>query len=250
VASFFATMLGQRLLKLLSIGTITVLRQGRWPLSLLVNLAAALLRTRAPDGKTVALLEALGEDLLGRLPTEHGERPTDFVAAVRDDQALLPQLAPEAMDVFNASVGDRPGVRYGCVVARAQPPSLAARWKAGLSPMMQAMVALYAWLHKRAILDPRYAPVLERAQEDAVRAGMGGALPTPADNDAIVPTLSQVWGDVVYATKADHLDVIGHFDDETHAPPHRDWITTGSGFDREGFEKLWSAVAGYIAASV
>ncbi len=248
VASFFSTLLGQKLLELLSLGTITVLRQGRWPLSLLVNLAAALLRTRAPEGRIVAALEHLGKDLVDRLPHAGEDRMTAFVAAVRDDQSLLPQLAPEAMDVFNASVDDRPGVRYGSVVARAEPPSLAARWKAGLSPMMQAMVALYAWLHRQAILDPRHVPRLDPAQEEAVRAGLG-AFPTPTCNDAIVPTLSQVWGDVIYAARADHLDVIGHFDDPDHQPPHRDWITTGSGFDRAHFEKLWSAVAGYIAAA-
>jgi hypothetical protein len=32
-------------------------------------------------------------------------------------------------------------------------------------------------------------------------------------------------------------------------PPHRDWITTQSGFDRAQFEALWTAVAAYVVAS-
>ena len=40
-----------------------------------------------------------------------------------------------------------------------------------------------------------------------------GALPTVKANDGLVPTRSQVWGDMVHAAQADHLDVIGHFAD-------------------------------------
>ena len=40
------------------------------------------------------------------------------------DQSLLLQLTPEAMEVFAAAVGDRPGVRAGSVVTQAAMPSL------------------------------------------------------------------------------------------------------------------------------
>jgi hypothetical protein len=74
-----------------------------------------------------------------------------------------------------------------------------------------------------------------------------GTLPSAAANDGVIPTLSQVWGDVVHATHADHLDVIGHFSDPRHVPPHYDWLSSGSGFTRQRFEGLWNDVACYIA---
>jgi hypothetical protein len=249
LASFFATILGQKILRLLSLGTITVLRQGRWPLSILMRIGAAFARLGMPDSRTTALLEHLAEDLLDRLPREDRDRVTLFVRAVGDDQALLPQLAPETMEVFNTSAEDRPGVRYACVVARAQPPRLSGYLTAGISPGAQAMYALYAWLHRQvAGAQERVRPPLTEAQRGAIAAGLG-ALPARGDSDGTVPTLSQVWGEVIHAARGDHLDVIGHFDDPDHVPPHRDWITTHSGFDRAQFESLWSTVASYLLAA-
>jgi triacylglycerol lipase len=68
-------------------------------------------------------------------------------------------------------------------------------------------------------------------------------------NDGIVPTLSQLWGEVIRAVWADHHDVIGHFHHPTHVPPHFDWVASGTGFTREGFEALWDDVAEFIAAA-
>jgi triacylglycerol lipase len=249
LASFFSTILGQKLLRLLSLGTVTVLRQGRWPLSLMLRIAAAATRLGGASGKTAALLEHLCDDILDRVPTGERDRVTSFVRAVSDDQALLPQLAPEAMDIFNASAIDRPGVRYGCVVARARPPRLTGHLVAGLSPSAQAMYGLYTWLHGQvARSSARAYPALGPAQRAALRDALGG-VPALGDSDGIVPTLSQVWGEVLAAASGDHLDIIGHFDDPRHVPPHVDWISTQSGVDRSQFEALWGAVAGFIAAA-
>jgi triacylglycerol lipase len=247
LASFFATLLGQKLLRLLSLGTIIALRQGRWPISILLRIGAAVANISAPETRTAALLEHLSEDLLGRLPRGDRDRVTLFVRAVSDDQALLPQLAPETMDVFNASARDRPGVRYACVPVRARPPGVSGAFRAGLSPSAQAMYGLYAWLHRQVAASAgRLRPSLTREQREALAAQLG-AMPTARDSDGIVPTLSQVWGEVIHAAAGDHLDVIGHFDGPDHVPPHRDWITTHSGFDRAQFEALWMKVAAYVA---
>jgi len=64
-----------------------------------------------------------------------------------------------------------------------------------------------------------------------------------------VPTRSQPWGEVIAAVQADHLDVVGHFGDPAHDPPHIDWITTGSGFTTERFEALWAAVVDFMLAA-
>jgi hypothetical protein len=76
-----------------------------------------------------------------------------------------------------------------------------------------------------------------------------GTLPGPDANDGVVPTLSQLWGEVLYAARADHLDVLGHYDDPDRLPPHFDWLTTASGFDRESFLDLWEAVARHLVSA-
>jgi triacylglycerol lipase len=227
LASFFASRMGAQALRALSIGTATVLRGARLPAGLIARAGALAARVGVAGGvPTLALLEHLEQELLGRLPADERNLVSRFFEQVRDDQALIPQLAPEALEIFNATALDRPGVRYGCVVAHAPPPRLRARLAAGLHPWTQATYALYAWLHGRA--SPR------RSRGDGA-------------NDGIVPTASQHWGELLYTARADHLDVIGHFDDPTHQPPHHDWLTTGSGFTRAHFEELWLAVARFIA---
>jgi triacylglycerol lipase len=52
---------------------------------------------------------------------------------------------------------------------------------------------------------------------------------------------------VVGAAWADHHDLIGHFHAPFHVPPHFDWLTSGSGFDRARFEALWRGAARWLA---
>ena len=170
-------------------------------------------------------------------------------ALLRDvvrDQALMLQLTPEAMEVFNASVLPRPGIRYGAVVAQAARPSLLSTLGVGLDPAAQVTHALYSALYQLIAAAPgRVSPRLAPDQARALRRAYG-AMPSPDANDGIVPTLSQAWGHVVHAAVADHLDVLGHFRDAAHDPPHVDWLVSGSGFDRRRFEALWADVAHFL----
>ena len=63
-----------------------------------------------------------------------------------------------------------------------------------------------------------------------------------------MPTRAQVHGRVIAAVRGDHLDVIGHFNDPATDPPHFDWLTTGSGFDRARFEAVWDGVLDFLLA--
>jgi hypothetical protein len=76
--------------------------------------------------------------------------------------------------------------------------------------------------------------------------GQLGRIPTEEDNDGIVPTLSQFHGSLIRAVTADHHDVIGHFDDARHDPPHVDWLISRSAFRRPQFDQLWRDVARFI----
>ena len=246
LASFFASLLGQRLLRFLSLWTVYVLRFGRLPISVVAKLGALFARLDDHVGLNSALLDQLFGQLLADFsPARRGAVET-FFAEVSKDQALLPQLTPEGMDVFDAATRDRPGVRYGSVVTRARPPGVRSTLAAGLDPSAQASHAVYQALYRLASRTPQVrAPALAPAQARRLRRAYG-TLPGAGANDGIVPTRSQPWGDVIHAAQADHLDVIGHFHDKGKPPRHADWLTTGSGFDAERFEALWADVAGYV----
>lgn len=248
VASFFTSLLGQRLLQALSLVTIYVLRFGHVPVSVMLRLGATFARLDHHLGVNSALLDQLFGQLLADFSLDRRRALGRLLDEVRADQALLMQLSPEGMDVFNALARDRPGVRYACVVTRGRKPGPASTLAAGFDPSAQATHVLYQALYRlvaRTATAPRVRPT--PSQATALRDAYG-SLPGPDANDGVVPTLSQLWGEVLYAARADHLDVLGHYDDPDRIPPHFDWLTTVSGFDRDGFLDLWEAVARHLAS--
>jgi hypothetical protein len=247
LASFFATLRGQQLMQVLSLNTLYVLSFGHLPLAALLWMGSLLVRF----GGVIADSDVLDE-LFGRLLEDFtAGRRRAVRGLLRDvvrDQALMIQLTPEAMEVFNASVLQRPGIRYGAVVSQAVPPSLLSALGVGLDPAAHVTHALYSALYRLIAaapgrVSPRLAPDQARALLRAYRA-----MPSPAANDGIAPTVSQAWGRIVHATVADHLDVLGHFRDAAHDPPHVDWLVSGSGFDRRRFEALWADVARFLVS--
>ena len=248
LASFLAGLRGQKLLELLSVSTTYILRFGSLPLTVLLQLAnifAGLDNT----GANPTLLDDLFQQLLADFSVGRRRAVQRLLSQVAKDQALLVQLTPEGMDVFNATVRNRPGVRYGSVVTRATPPGVMSTLATGLNAGAQASHTIYHALYHLAAQMPRtLVPELDTAAAQILRRAYQ-TLPPATANDGIVPTRAQVWGTVIQAIQADHLDVIGHFGDPSRHPPHFDWITTRSGFTREKFETLWDAVLRFILSS-
>lgn len=246
LAHLFGSLLGQQLLSLLSLATVHTLRTGRLPLAVALRLARLV---RRPGSKPTGVLDQLFLQLLADFSAARRRAVEQFFAHVQRDQGLVEQITPAGMELFNASTHPRPGVRYASVVTRARNPGLRSLLRAGLDPYAQATHGLYIGLHRFASRTPRSQLThLAGPQADALRR-VYGRIPDVADNDGIVPTLSQVWGDVIAAVWADHHDVIGHFHQPTHVPPHFDWVASGTGFDRAGFEAVWRSVALYAAAA-
>lgn len=246
VAAFFATLRGQRLLQLLSLGTVHLLHLGQLPIRALLAAAGTFARL---DG--LALESGLLEELFGRLLADFSEGRRRAVAGllreVAEDQALLLQLTPEAMALYDATVSTPNGVERGSVVTWARRPSLGSRVATGLDPAGQLSRAIYGALHGLAAGPPRAPGVpLAAAHARALRRAYGRE-PHPRASDGIVPTRSQPWGRVLAAVRADHLDVLGHFADPSADPPHVDWLATGTGFDRAGFAAVWRRVARFVA---
>lgn len=245
LAGALATLQGQRLLSLLSLSTAYVLRFGHLPVTVLLKLATIFGRAEVLNRRHT-LLDELVERLLADFTIARRRAVQRLLQEVMQDQSLLVQLMPEAMEVFNAAVRDRDGVRYGCVVTRARRPGVGSTLATGANPAAQAMHAIYHALY-RLTAGPARADrgaFSDRQRRALVRAY--GRLPIGRANDGIVPTRSQVWGEVVAAARADHLDIIGHFDDPTAEPPHFDWLTTGTGFARDQFADVWSRIVRLI----
>jgi hypothetical protein len=168
---------------------------------------------------------------------------------VSKDRALVVQLTPDSLDLFNATTADPDGIAYGSVMTRARRPDLRHALVHAYDPYAEGLHLLYCvlWL-LTSRSDERYLPTLLPAQHAALVAGYG-ALPELADNDGMAPTLSQVWGEVVHVTDADHLDVMGQYGALGREGIHADWLPSGSGFDGARFSALWQAVAAFVTRS-
>jgi hypothetical protein len=244
LAHTFDTLLGEQLLKVLSVSTIYALRAGRLPLGVVLRLARVFRGRTAPTG----VIDQLWAQLLHDFSADRRRAIQQFFAEVGSDRDLVAQITPAGTDLFNAATEDRPGVRYGCVVTRARPPGLRSFLRAGVDPYAHATHALFAALYRLAA---RTRPDRVRVSRERI-AALSRAYRSRVDekvNDGMVPTLSQVWGETIRAVWADHHDVIGHFHHPTHVPPHFDWVASGTGFTRAHFEAVWRDVASFVAAA-
>jgi triacylglycerol lipase len=248
-------IIGEPLLRTFSILTVLALREGRLPARLSLRFARALIGEQLlPNTPVHVVLEALEREAAQVLEqhavgVEDRLSIADFMEEVRARPYLIPQLMPEALDLFNAVVRDRPGVRYGCVVARCPAPGFRTQLRIRGGPYEHATHLFFQWLYRRTSeFSPDFLVPYDEQQRAAMRAAWG-ELPKVDDNDGMVPTASQVHGRILHAATADHLDVIGHLYDPQHVAEHHDLIASGSGFGRRRFEALWTDVLEAICQS-
>jgi hypothetical protein len=102
---------------------------------------------------------------------------------------------------------------------------------------------MFSTLYQFAGQRPRIYPYAKpRPRElELMRAGIEHDI-DDGISDGIVPTLSMLWGELLWAGEADHLDVIGHFHDERDKSEHTDWITSGSRFGSQRFGAMLDAI--------
>lgn len=266
LAKFFATVNGQRILYALSALTVIGLSIGAPPLAAASALVGLLGRTERSSPLEWRALDAAVEALLRVLNEAGSLEVRVFLDAITQDQGAVLQLTPEAMDLFQAGVENRAGVSYQSTASMAPLPS-PGRWLWLLAhPSTALSVSIFTMLHRiTARADRRYPCAAVRsneqggevwagAQAEAVLARSFAAPVTVRSSDGVVPTRSQLWGTLAWAGFADHLDVLGHFRDERPAggqePGHRDWLSSGSYFDRAHFAALMDAIAsGMLEAS-
>ena len=259
LASFFATAKGQQALYALSAFTVVALSLGARPLAVASVLMGVIGRGDRALGITLPILERSVESLVGLVDDARSPDVRIYLKAIKEDQGAMVQLSPEAMDLMVAGFADRPGVRYQSTVSMSPTPAARSWFRAVGHPWHALSLGLFTALHGiTARHDARYpcAPVpagpsidvTAAAQaNEAMLVGALGCSPDLHANDGCVPIRSQLWGTLAWAGLGDHLDVLGHYRDDTPEVRaelrHHDWLTSGSRFDDASFEALMDAVA-------
>ncbi len=250
LAQFFTTVSGTRFLYALSLLTVTSLKLGGWPLTVFSSVVAAAGRIDETLGVDIHLLDR-ATDLILRFIGERGQSEVrNWLDGVRQDQGGIVQITPEGMDLFNAAAEDSPSVRYGCV-ATASPPPAPVRFMSSLrSPYAALSATIYSTLHAFSSMPHKHyaypAPhpaVLSRLEEEI------GRVINDRVCDGVVPTLSMLWGELVWCGSGDHLDIVGHFADDQRPAKHTDWLNCGTAFGRERFQSMVDAIANFIHES-
>ncbi|HYQ46463.1 MAG TPA: hypothetical protein VER11_31055 [Polyangiaceae bacterium] len=245
VATYFTRPMGRFLIRTVGGYLIFMLERGRVPLKLALRLGYFVVRARDPFRKRPGAFDDLYEKLLSDLSEPRILELATFLKAVVKDQSLLFQLTPAGCDLLNACTAD-PKIAYASVVARARPPSWRNAWRSLRDLYAQLMFPVYAFMYRAARRDELGNPPLSATQIAQLQQS-SSTLPVRSDSDGVVPTLSQVWGQVLYFAEADHLDVVGQYGLSTQAARTGDWIPSFSAFGRDQFLELWNRVAVFIA---
>src|SRR5262249_52739955 len=148
MASFFATVSGQRMLYAVSALTFIGLSLGAPPIAAASALVVAIGQLdRAVLGMEIKVIERTTDALLRALEPASNREVRDYLDAITKDQGAVIQLTPEAMNLFQAGVEDRADVVYQCVCAMAPAPSAARLARAMLSPWRAVSSTLFTTLY-------------------------------------------------------------------------------------------------------
>ncbi|QAT83616.1 hypothetical protein EJ065_2030 [Corallococcus coralloides] len=227
---------GKTLLRYLWLFTFLTLHRKAMPLRTAALQACYWLVLRSEEAKLPPNLFNQVVRLTADLSEAEREDLIRFFGQVGENQALIQDLTPVRLRAFNADTADREDVRYGCVVTGAPPPRLSLHLLLTPDALLNG---LFAFLYAKSAPLSRELQVPERtpAQTQALQDVFGRRF--ESRSDGIVPSRAQVWGQVLHVAKADHMDVVGHFD---QPPEHISWLKSGSHFQEPQFQAMWDRV--------
>jgi len=247
LANFFLTTQGKQLLRIFASAAAT--EQGRRALYILARLISFAAHLDDPVSSSNSWLDVASEKLLRQISSDREDPLFRFISEVAADQGAIIQLTPEAIALFNAAVSIPAGVQFWSVVTGA-PNMFAGNLNIrGWSAEKAVMAVVYALLNTitGSSLDHYPYPEQDAETMERVRAGFPWEV-SSRTNDAIVPTLSQVFGKLLMVVEADHLDVVGQYAGAS-GDYLSDWLPSGSGFDDARFRMVWGRIADAIAGS-
>jgi len=244
LANRFITVQSQTLLPVLS--ALATSGEGRG--AILAAAKALALVARLDDwlGRAEGPLDRIAASLLRKIRYDRRDPAWNYLGEIERDQGAVLQLTPEAINLFDAAVADSPGIDYGCVVTGVPKPREVFKLKELVDPEYVILRALFRLLHAlTAQPHPRYPyPKPTKALQRQLDRRFGFEA-TSQISDGIVPTLSQLHGQIVHVACADHLDVVGHY--TLASGGTADWLPSGAGFTPDAFNATWEAVAAAIA---
>ncbi|MBN2192499.1 MAG: hypothetical protein JW751_06750 [Polyangiaceae bacterium] len=247
LATYFSTVAGTRLLYTLSLLTVVSLAFTAPSLDVLSRWIGGVGDLDRAVTGDYRLLSRYTDGILRFMDPYARRELEDYLRKIRADQGGVIQITPEAMDLFNASTENDAAVRYGCVATAAPPPGATHLMHRLRSPYAAITSTMYSTLYRLAGQPHEMYPYGRPSEREEDR--LAHAIPRPVtdrSSDGIVPTLSMLWGELVWCGEADHLDILGHFHDDGRPRRHTDWITTGARFTRRRFAEMVGAVAGFL----
>jgi len=246
LASYFSTVSGTRVLYALSLLTVVSLSVGEPSLAVFSRLLAGIGGIDRLFGGDLRLISRITDVILRFVDDAGRGEIHEFLSKVRVDQGAIIQIMPEAMDLLNAAAEDDPRIRYGSVVTaapRPHPIRFAKRVRSPYSALSAAMFStLYQFTSQRHEMYPYARP--SAREEELLSLGIEQEV-NDRSNDGIVPTLSMLWGKLVWCGEADHLDILGHFQDDQRPRQHVDWIASGAHINRKRFAEMMDAVVAF-----
>src|SRR5688500_18847508 len=250
LAGYFATVSGTRFLYAISLFTVVSLSLGEPSLAIFSRLLGGVGRIDNLIAGEIKLLSRFTDSILRYVDKEARDEIMDFWSKIRVDQGAVIQTMPESMDLFNCTTENHSSVRYASIASAAPPPRSLRMARRIRSPYAALTALLYSTLYQFASQGPKVYPYARPTGREAelLRVGIDHEV-TDASNDGVVPTLSMLWGELIWAGEADHLDVLGHFHDEIQPSSHTDWVTSGARFTRQRFGALLDAIAAFQLAT-